>query len=58
MFAALHSDINPLKFGLVHLIGQPDSQKGRLALLKHKIISETKFLGTISEQLTPLHQLV
>ncbi len=48
MFAAMHSDINSLKPGLHHLIGRPNSQKGRSAKVKDGIISETKFLGTIS----------
>jgi hypothetical protein len=48
MFAALHSDINSLKYGLLHLTGQPDSRKGRSAKVKDGTISETKLLGTIS----------
>jgi len=48
MFAALHSDINSFKSGLLHLTGQPSSQKDRGAKVKDGIISETKFLGTIS----------
>jgi hypothetical protein len=31
MFALLHSDINSLKSGLLHLTGQPYFQKGSLA---------------------------
>jgi hypothetical protein len=46
MFAAPHSDINPDKSGLLHLTGQPNSQKGREVKVKDGIISETKFLGT------------
>jgi hypothetical protein len=54
MFAAPHSDINPDKSGLLHLTGQPNSQKGREVKVKDGIISETKFLGTISvDQYTP-----
>jgi hypothetical protein len=45
MFAALHSDINSLKSGLLHLTDQPNSQKGRSAKVKDGIISETIFLG-------------
>jgi hypothetical protein len=41
MFAALHSDINPLKSGLLHLTGQ---LKGRSAKYKDGIILETKLL--------------
>jgi hypothetical protein len=48
MFAALHSDINSLKSGLLHLIGHPNSQKGRSAKVKDGIISKTKFLRTFS----------
>jgi hypothetical protein len=48
MFAALHSDINSLKFGLLHLTGQLNSPKGRSAKVKEGIILETKFFGTIS----------
>ena len=48
MFAVLHLDINSLKSGLFHLIGQSNSQKGRAAKVKGGTISETKFSGTIS----------
>jgi hypothetical protein len=48
MFATLHSDINSIKSCLFHPTGQPNSQKGRGAKVKDGIISETKFLGTIS----------
>jgi hypothetical protein len=48
MFGTLHLDINSLTSGLFHLTGQPNSQKGRAAKVKDEIISETKFLGTIS----------
>ncbi len=48
MLAALHSDINFLTPGLLHLIGRPDSQKGRPAIVKDGIISKTKFFGAIS----------
>ncbi len=41
MFAAMHSDINPLKSGLLHLIGK---LKGRSAKDKDGIILETKLL--------------
>ncbi len=48
MFAALLSDINSLKSGLLHLTDQPNYQKGRSAKVKDGIILEAKFLGTIS----------
>jgi hypothetical protein len=48
MFAALHSDFNSLKYGLLHLTGQLNCRKGRLAKVKDGIISSTKFLETIS----------
>ncbi len=48
MFAALHSDINSFKSGLLHLTGQPNIQTGRSAKVKDAIISETKFEGNIS----------
>ncbi len=41
MFAQLHSDIHALKSGLFHLTDQPNSQKGRAAKVKDRIISET-----------------
>ncbi len=47
-FAALHSDINGFKSGLLHSTGQPNSQKGRATKVNDGIISETTFLGTIS----------
>jgi hypothetical protein len=47
MFAAMHSDINSLKSGLLRLIGQTNSQKGRAAKVKDGIISDAKFLGTV-----------
>jgi hypothetical protein len=34
IFAASHSDINQLNSGLLHLTGQPNSQKGRSAKVK------------------------
>jgi hypothetical protein len=40
MFAAMHPDINSLKYGLFYLIGQLNSQKGRAAKVKDGIISE------------------
>ncbi len=40
--------VHSLKSGLFHLIGQPDSQKGRTAKVKYGVISSTKFSGTIS----------
>jgi hypothetical protein len=43
MFAVLHSDINSLKSGLLHLTGQPNSPKCRETKVKDGIISETKF---------------
>jgi hypothetical protein len=42
------ANINSLKSGLVHLIGRPNSQMDRASNVKNGIISETKFLGTIS----------
>jgi hypothetical protein len=36
------------KSGLLHLIGQTNSQKDRRAKVKEGIISKAKFLGTIS----------
>ncbi len=48
MLAALGLDTNSLKSGLLHLVGQPNIQKGRSAKVKDGIISETKFLGTFS----------
>ncbi len=41
MFAAMHSDINSLKSGLLHLIGK---LKGKSAKDKEGIILETKLL--------------
>jgi hypothetical protein len=43
MFAILHSDINCLKSGLLHL-----TDSLRLQQQKSKMELETKFLGTIS----------
>jgi hypothetical protein len=37
MFAELHSDINYLKSGLLHLTGQPYRKKGRSAKVKDGI---------------------
>jgi hypothetical protein len=37
-----------LRAGLLHITGQPNSQKGRTTKVKDGIISETKFLVTIS----------
>jgi hypothetical protein len=48
MFAALHSDINSFKSGLIHLSGQTNFGKARAAQVKDIIISESKFFGTIS----------
>jgi hypothetical protein len=39
MFAALHSDVNSLKSGLLHLSGQPYYKKGRSASVKDVIIN-------------------
>jgi hypothetical protein len=39
MFAVLHSDINSLKSGLLHLTGQPYCKKSRSAKDKDGIIS-------------------
>jgi hypothetical protein len=39
MFAVLHSDINSLKSGLLHLTGQPHSKKCRSAKVKGGIIN-------------------
>jgi hypothetical protein len=47
MVAALYSEINSLKYGLVHLIGQLNSQKGGSAKVRDGNISETKFFGSI-----------
>jgi hypothetical protein len=46
MFAELHSEINSLKSGLLHLTGQPYCKKSRSVKVKDGII--TYFLGTIS----------
>jgi hypothetical protein len=48
MFAELHPMFNPLKSDLLHLSGQPNSQKGSAAKVKDGIISEAKFVGSIS----------
>jgi len=37
MFSVLHSDINSLKSGLLHLNSQPCCNKGRLAKVKDGI---------------------
>jgi len=39
MFAALHSDINSLKSGLLHLTGKPYCKKGRSVKVKDGIIN-------------------
>jgi hypothetical protein len=39
MFAVLHSDINSLKSGLLHLIAQPYRKKSRSAKVKDGIIN-------------------
>ncbi len=39
MFAVLHSDINSLKSGLLHLTGQPYCKKSRSAKVKDGIIN-------------------
>jgi hypothetical protein len=39
MFAVLHSDINSLKSGLLHLTDQPYCKKGRSAKVKDGIIN-------------------
>jgi hypothetical protein len=39
MFAVLHSDINSLKSGLVHLTRQPYCKKGRSGKVKDGIIN-------------------
>jgi hypothetical protein len=41
MFAALHSDINSFKSGLLHLTIQPYCKKGRSAKVKDGIINLT-----------------
>ncbi len=46
MFAVLHSDINSLKSGLLHLTGQPYCKKSRSVKVKNGIIN--LFLETIS----------
>ena len=38
MFAVLHSDINSLKFALLHLTGQPYCKQSRSAKVKDGII--------------------
>ncbi len=48
MFAALHSDTNIFKSGLVHLSGQTNFGKARATKVKDRFILDTKFLGTIS----------
>ncbi len=48
MFAELHPMFNPLKSDLLHLSKQPNSQKGSAAKVKYRIISEAKFVGSIS----------
>jgi hypothetical protein len=40
----MHSDISSFESGHLHLMGQPNYQKGRSAKVKDGIISETKFL--------------
>ncbi len=40
---SMHSDINSNMSGLLHLIDQPNSKKGRAARVKDGIISETIF---------------
>jgi hypothetical protein len=39
MFAELHSDINSLKSGLLHLTGQPYNKQNRTAKVKDGIIN-------------------
>jgi hypothetical protein len=39
MFAVLHSDINSLKSGLLHLTGHPYCKKGRSTKVKDGIIN-------------------
>ena len=39
MFAVLHSDINSLRSGLLHLTGQPYCKKSRSAKVKDGIIN-------------------
>jgi hypothetical protein len=39
MFSVLHSDINSLKHGLLHLTGQPYCKKRRSAKVKDGIIN-------------------
>jgi hypothetical protein len=39
MFAELYSDINSLKFGLLHLTNEPYCKKSRLAKVKDGIIN-------------------
>ncbi len=48
MFAALHSDINPLKFGFCYFTGQPDSPKGRVAKVKDVPIAKKLILRDFS----------
>jgi hypothetical protein len=56
MFAVLHSDINYLKSGLLHLTGQPYRKKGRSAkvrdgirklILRNYLIEQYKYISTI-----------
>jgi hypothetical protein len=58
MFATLHKDINSLKYSLFHLTRQSNSQNGRAAKIKDGIISETKFLWTISVDRTTFFELL
>jgi len=48
MYLTLHSDINSLKCGLLHLTGRPNLQRGR-AKDGDGFISRTIFLATISD---------
>jgi hypothetical protein len=43
MFAARHSDINSLKYGLLHLTGQSNSQKGKSAKAKMELFHKLAF---------------
>jgi hypothetical protein len=48
MFAALHLAINSLQSGPLYLMDQPNLNNGVAAKVKYGIISEAKFVGTIS----------
>jgi hypothetical protein len=58
MFAVLHSDINSLKSGLLHLTGQPYCKKGSSAKVKDGIINlflRNYFIDRYTNHGTRLH---